>query len=490
MTGPADHLHTLTLAELASGMQRGEFTSREATGAMLARIKQHESLNAFITVTEDEALCAADRADQARAGGNAGPLCGLPIVHKDLFCTSGVRTTCGSRILDNFISPYSATVVERMAGAGAVMLGKTNMDEFAMGSSNETSYFGPVKNPWDLSRSPGGSSGGSAAAVAARLAPAATGTDTGGSIRQPAALTGTTGLKPTYGRVSRYGMVAFASSLDQAGVITRSAEDAALLLGVMAGFDARDSTSVDRPVPDYLASLSAPVKGLRIGIVRQHFDEGLDEECALRVKDALAALEEQGASLVEVDLPNLDLSVPTYYVVAPAECSSNMSRFDGARFGHRAENADDLLDMYCRSRGEGFGAEVKRRILTGTYVLSAGYYDAYYLKAQKVRQLISRDFKAAFEKVDVIAGPTAPTPAFALGEKTDDPITMYLNDIYTIGANLAGLPGISVPCGFSADLPVGLQLVGPHFAEETVLHCAHQYQQLTDWHQRCPEEFS
>ena len=490
MTGPADRLHTLTLAELASGMQRGEFTSREATGAMLARIKQHESLNAFITVTEDEALRAADSADQARAGGNAGPLCGLPIVHKDLFCTSGVRTTCGSRILDNFISPYSATVVERMAGAGAVMLGKTNMDEFAMGSSNETSYFGPVKNPWDLSRSPGGSSGGSAAAVAARLAPAATGTDTGGSIRQPAALTGTTGLKPTYGRVSRYGMVAFASSLDQAGVITRSAEDAALLLGVMAGFDARDSTSVDQPVPDYLASLSAPVKGLRIGIVRQHFDEGLDEECALRVKDALAALEEQGASLVEVDLPNLDLSVPTYYVVAPAECSSNMSRFDGARFGHRAENADDLLDMYCRSRGEGFGAEVKRRILTGTYVLSAGYYDAYYLKAQKVRQLISQDFKAAFEKVDVIAGPTAPTPAFALGEKTDDPITMYLNDIYTIGANLAGLPGISVPCGFSADLPVGLQLVGPHFAEETVLHCAHQYQQLTDWHQRCPEQFS
>jgi aspartyl-tRNA(Asn)/glutamyl-tRNA(Gln) amidotransferase subunit A len=483
-------LHRLTLVELASGMQAGEFSSREATETMLARIKRHESLNAFITVTEDEALRAADSADQARASGHAGPLCGLPIVHKDLFCTSGVLTTCGSRILDNFISPYSATVVERMAEAGAVMLGKTNMDEFAMGSSNETSYFGPVKNPWDLSRSPGGSSGGSAAAVAARLAPAATGTDTGGSIRQPAALTGTTGLKPTYGRVSRYGMVAFASSLDQAGVITRSAEDAALLLGVMAGFDERDSTSVDQPVPDYLASLSAPVKGLRIGIVRQHFDEGLDAECAASVKDALAVLESQGAILVEVDLPNLDLSVPTYYVVAPAECSSNMSRFDGARFGHRAENAEDLLDMYCRSRGEGFGAEVKRRILTGTYVLSAGYYDAYYLKAQKVRQLISQDFKAAFGNVDVIAGPTAPTSAFALGEKTDDPITMYLNDIYTIGANLAGLPGISVPCGFSADLPVGLQLVGPHFAEETVLHCAHQYQQLTDWHQRCPQDFS
>jgi aspartyl-tRNA(Asn)/glutamyl-tRNA(Gln) amidotransferase subunit A len=490
MSSQADNLHRLTLVELASGMQAGEFSSREATETMLARIKRHESLNAFITVTEDEALRAADSADQARASGHAGPLCGLPIVHKDLFCTSGVLTTCGSRILDNFISPYSATVVERMAEAGAVMLGKTNMDEFAMGSSNETSYFGPVKNPWDLSRSPGGSSGGSAAAVAARLAPAATGTDTGGSIRQPAALTGTTGLKPTYGRVSRYGMVAFASSLDQAGVITRSAEDAALLLGVMAGFDERDSTSVDQPVPDYLASLSAPVKGLRIGIVRQHFDEGLDAECAASVKDALAVLESQGAILVEVDLPNLDLSVPTYYVVAPAECSSNMSRFDGARFGHRAENAEDLLDMYCRSRGEGFGAEVKRRILTGTYVLSAGYYDAYYLKAQKVRQLISQDFKAAFGNVDVIAGPTAPTSAFALGEKTDDPITMYLNDIYTIGANLAGLPGISVPCGFSADLPVGLQLVGPHFAEETVLHCAHQYQQLTDWHQRCPQDFS
>ena len=490
MSSQADNLHRLTLVELASGMQAGEFSSREATETMLARIKRHASLNAFITVTEEEALRAADMADKARASGNAGPLCGLPIVHKDLFCTSGVRTTCGSRILDNFISPYSATVVERMAGAGAVMLGKTNMDEFAMGSSNETSYFGPVKNPWDSSKSPGGSSGGSAAAVAARLAPAATGTDTGGSIRQPAALTGTTGLKPTYGRVSRYGMVAFASSLDQAGVITRSAEDAALLLGVMAGFDERDSTSVDQPVPNYLASLSAPIKGLRIGIVRQHFDEGLDAECAARVKDALAALENQGANLVEVDLPNLDLSVPTYYVVAPAECSSNMSRFDGARFGHRAENAEDLLDMYCRSRGEGFGAEVKRRILTGTYVLSAGYYDAYYLKAQKVRQLISQDFKAAFENVDVIAGPTAPTSAFALGEKTDDPITMYLNDIYTIGANLAGLPGISVPCGFSEDLPVGLQLVGPHFAEETVLHCAHQYQLLTDWHQRCPEEFS
>ena len=485
----AASLHQMTLAELAAGMAAGEFSSRELTTALLARIGENEALNAFVTVTAEGALAAADAADAARAAGNAGALCGLPVVHKDLFCTAGVRTTCGSRILEDFVSPYSATVVARMASAGAVMLGKSNMDEFAMGSSNETSYFGDVHNPWDLNRSPGGSSGGSAAAVAGRLAPAATGTDTGGSIRQPAALTGTTGIKATYGRVSRYGMIAFASSLDQAGVITRSAEDAAMLLGVMAGFDERDSTSVDHPVPDYRAGLGESVRGMKIGIVRQHFDEGLEEQCGLRVREALAALEAEGAKLVEVDLPNLDLSVPTYYVVAPAECSSNMSRFDGVRFGHRAENPEDLLDLYCRSRSEGFGAEVKRRIMTGTYVLSAGYYDAYYLQAQKVRQLISDDFKAAFAKVDVIAGPTAPTAAFALGEKTDDPITMYLNDIYTIGANLAGLPGLSVPCGFADELPVGLHLVGSHFAEETILRCAHQYQQLTDWHTRCPEAF-
>jgi aspartyl-tRNA(Asn)/glutamyl-tRNA(Gln) amidotransferase subunit A len=363
------------------------------------------------------------------------------------------------------------------------------MDEFAMGSSNETSYFGPVRNPWDIERTPGGSSGGSAAAVAARLVPVATGTDTGGSIRQPAALTNTVGLKPTYGRVSRYGMIAFASSLDQAGVITRTAEDAAMLLTAMAGFDERDSTSVDHPVPDYVESLTRPLQGLRIGIIQQHFDSGLDEKCASRVKDALNVLEQQGASLIEIDLPNLDLSVPTYYVVATAECSSNLSRFDGVRFGYRADDAKDLLDLYCRSRGNGFGVEVKRRIMTGTYVLSAGYYDAYYLKAQKVRQLISQDFKNAFEKVDVIAGPTTPTPAFPLGDKMDNPITMYLNDIYTIGVNLAGLPGISVPCGFVDDLPVGLQIIGPHFAEETILACAHQYQQYTNWHQRCPEGY-
>lgn len=486
----AGELHLLTLTEIAAGLRQGDFSAQELTDILLRRIEaSDDSLNAFITVTADQALANAKRADEARAAGKGGPLNGLPLVHKDIFCTRDVLTTCGSRMLDNFVAPYDATVVERFAAAGAITLGKTNMDEFAMGSSNETSYFGPVHNPWDLERTPGGSSGGSSAAVAARLAPAATGTDTGGSIRQPAALTGTVGLKPTYGRVSRYGMIAFASSLDQAGVITRSAEDAALLLGVMAGFDARDSTCIDHPVPDYMAGLSAPLKGLRVGIVRQHFDAGLDADTAVAVKAALDVLRGQGAILTEVDLPNLDLSVPTYYVVAPAECSSNLSRFDGVRFGHRAADAKDLFDLYCRSRGEGFGAEVKRRIMTGTYVLSAGYYDAYYLKAQKVRQLIAEDFQKAFNEVDVIAGPTAPTPAFKLGDKTDDPITMYLNDIYTIGANLAGLPAISTPCGFAAGLPVGLHLVGPHWGEEAILRCAHQYQQQTDWHQACPEAF-
>jgi aspartyl-tRNA(Asn)/glutamyl-tRNA(Gln) amidotransferase subunit A len=484
-------LHTHTLTELAAGLERGDFTSVELVGELLGRIDSHDAtLNAFVTVTAERALDAAKSADAARAAGKAGALNGLPLVHKDIFCTRDVLTTCGSRMLENFISPYDATIVERLAGAGAVVLGKSNMDEFAMGSSNETSYFGPVKNPWDLECSPGGSSGGSAAAVAARLAPAATGTDTGGSIRQPAALTGTVGLKPTYGRVSRYGMIAFASSLDQAGVITRSSADAALLLGVMAGFDERDSTRINHPVPDYTAALSGSIEGLRVGVVRQHFDEDLDEKTGTAVREALAVLEANGAVLTEVDMPNLDLSVPTYYVVAPAECSSNLSRFDGVRFGHRADNPEDLLDLYCRSRGEGFGAEVKRRIMTGTYVLSAGYYDAYYLKAQQVRHLIADDFHKAFENVDVIAGPTSPTPAFKLGDKTDDPITMYLNDIYTIGANLAGLPGMSTPCGFVDGLPVGLHLVGPHWGEETLLRCAHRYEQLTDWHTACPEDFS
>jgi aspartyl-tRNA(Asn)/glutamyl-tRNA(Gln) amidotransferase subunit A len=490
MAPDSDALYSRSLAELAAGLANGDFSARELAGQLLARIDSHPQLNAFITVTAEQAFERADLADRARAAGKAGALNGLPLAHKDLFCTKDVLTSCGSKILANFVSPYDATVVSRLNEAGAVMLGKTNMDEFAMGSSNETSFYGPVTNPWNDKLSPGGSSGGSAAAVAARIVPAATGTDTGGSIRQPAALTGTVGLKATYGRVSRYGMIAFASSLDQAGVITRSAEDAAMLLGVMAGFDPQDSTSVDHPVPDYVAGLSRPLRGMRIGIVRQHFDAGLDEQCAAKVRAALGDLEKAGAILCEIDLPNIGLSVPTYYVVAPAECSSNLSRFDGVRFGHRAKNPKDLLDLYCRSRGEGFGAEVKRRVMTGTYVLSAGYYDAYYLKAQKVRQLIAGDFAKAFADVDLIAGPTAPTTAFAIGEKTDDPITMYLNDIYTIGANLAGLPGISVPCGFADGLPVGLQLVGPHFAEETILACAHQYQQLTDWHLRGPEKFS
>jgi len=490
MSDTQQDMHAQSMSELAAGLDRGDFTSVELTQSLLDRIgRLDEQLNAFITVTAEAALEAAARADKARAAGEGGVLNGLPIVHKDIFCTRGVKTSCGSKMLNNFISPYDATVVEKLSDAGAVVLGKSNMDEFAMGSSNETSYFGPVRNPWDLARSPGGSSGGSAAAVAARLVPAATGTDTGGSIRQPAALTGTVGIKPTYGRVSRYGMIAFASSLDQAGVISRTAEDAARLLGVMAGFDERDSTSIDRPVPDYVGGLNKSIKGLRVGIVRQHFDAGLDEACGVRVKDAIAVLESLGATTVEVDLPNLDLSVPTYYVVAPAECSSNLSRFDGVRFGHRAENAEDLLDLYCRSRGEGFGDEVKRRIMTGTYVLSAGYYDAYYLKAQQVRQLIADDFKQAFAAVDVIAGPTAPSPAFKLGDKVDDPITMYLNDIYTIGANLAGLPAMSIPCGFVDELPVGLHLVGGHFAEQTLLRCSHQYQQATDWHTACPADF-
>lgn len=484
-------LHTLSLAELRRGLRSGAFSALEIVDALLARIEgEGAALNAFISVTAESARREAEAADRAIAAGDAGLLTGLPIVHKDLFCTEGVRTTCGSRMLDGFVSPYDATVVARLKAAGAIMLGKTNMDEFAMGSSNETSYYGAVKNPWRHDLSPGGSSGGSAAAVAARLAPAATGTDTGGSIRQPAALTNTVGIKPTYGRVSRYGMVAFASSLDQAGVISRTAEDAALLLGVMAGFDARDSTSSEAEVPDYLGGLKESLDGLRVGVVRQHFDAGLDAATGACVRQAIAELEAQGATTVEVDLPNLDLSVPTYYVVAPAECSSNLSRFDGVRFGHRAADPADLQDLYCRSRAEGFGAEVKRRIMTGTYVLSAGYYDAYYLKAQKVRQLISQDFANAFRDVDVIAGPTTPTPAFALGAKTDDPITMYLNDIYTIGANLAGLPGISIPCGFVDELPVGLQLVGPHFAEARLLSAAHRYQQHTDWHLRAPEAWS
>ena len=483
-------MHTLTIAELSAGLRARRFSSVELTRTLLERIERlNGGLNAFLTVTAEQALAAARHADQELQAGRGGPLTGVPIAHKDIFCTQGIRTSCGSKMLDNFVSPYDATVVARLKEAGTVLVGKTNMDEFAMGSSNETSYYGPVRNPWNPKCVPGGSSGGSAAAVAARLIPAATGTDTGGSIRQPAALTGIVGVKPTYGRVSRYGMIAFASSLDQGGVLTQSAQDAALLLGAIAGFDPHDSTSVDAPVPDYVAALDAPLKGLRIGLLKEFFDEGLERRCADRVRGALEVFKALGAQTREVSLPALPLSVPTYYVVAPAECSSNLSRFDGVRFGHRCENPRDVLDLYMRSRGQGFGAEVKRRIMTGTYVLSAGYYDAYYLKAQKVRQLISDDFRRAFEQVDVLMGPTAPTPAFEIGAKTDDPITMYLNDIYTIGANLAGLPAVSIPCGFVEDLPVGLQIIGPVFSEAKLLNAAHQYQKETDWHRRVPRGY-
>jgi aspartyl-tRNA(Asn)/glutamyl-tRNA(Gln) amidotransferase subunit A len=483
-------VHELTVAQLAAGLRRRDYSATELARNLLGRITATQpALNAFISVEADLALAAAAEADRRLAAGDAPPLAGVPIAHKDIFCAAGSRTTCGSKMLANFVSPYDATVVEKLRAAGVVCLGKTNMDEFAMGSSNETSHFGPVKNPWDPTRVPGGSSGGSAAAVAARLVPAATATDTGGSIRQPAALCGVTGIKPTYGRVSRYGMIAFASSLDQAGIISRTAEDAALLLGAMAGFDPRDSTSVERPVPDYVAGLATPLAGLRVGILKEFFDAGLDPKVEAALREALALLERQGARLVEVSLPNLPLSVPTYYVVAPAECSSNLARFDGVRFGHRCENPRDLKDLYERSRGEGFGTEVKRRIMTGTYVLSAGYYDAYYLKAQRVRQLIAADFERAFAGVDVIIGPTTPTVAFELGAKTSDPVTMYLNDIYTIGANLAGLPAMSIPCGFVQGLPVGLQLIGPHFSEERLLNVAHRYQLETDWHARAPGEY-
>jgi aspartyl-tRNA(Asn)/glutamyl-tRNA(Gln) amidotransferase subunit A len=483
-------LHTLSIGELARRLAAGEISSVELTRHFLARIERfNPGLNAVITLTADRALDAARAADLRLAAGERGRLLGIPLIHKDIFCTEGVRTSCGSRMLDNFISPYDATVVARLKAAGTVMLGKTNMDEFAMGSSNETSFYGPVKNPWDTTKVPGGSSGGSSAASAARLAPFTTGTDTGGSIRQPAALTGVTGVKPTYGRVSRYGMIAFASSLDQAGVLARSAEDAAAVLQAMAGFDPKDSTSIDAPVPDYPALLDAPLKGLKIGILREFFD-GLESRNAALIRDALAVYTSLGAQTVEVSLPHLPLSVPTYYVVAQAECSSNLSRFDGVRFGYRCEQPRDLTDLYERSRGEGFGAEVKRRIMTGTYVLSAGYFDAYYLKAQKVRRLITDDFRAAFEKVDLVVGPTTPTPAFDIGAKMDDPVTMYLNDIYTIGANLAGLPGISAPCGFVDALPVGLQLIGPHFSEARLLSAAHHYQLATDWHLKAPGGYS
>ncbi|MGH8297127.1 MAG: Asp-tRNA(Asn)/Glu-tRNA(Gln) amidotransferase subunit GatA [Steroidobacteraceae bacterium] len=484
-------MHENTLTELAAGLRARKFSSVELVRAYLERIEASQpALNAFVSIIGEKALEAAAVADGEIAAGRGGALAGVPIAHKDLFCTAGVRTTCGSRMLDNFVSPYDATVVAKLKAAGAITLGKLNMDEFAMGSSNETSYYGPVRNPWNIDFVPGGSSGGSAAAVAARLVPGATATDTGGSIRQPAALCGITGIKPTYGRVSRYGMIAFASSLDQGGVLTRSAQDAALMLREMAGFDPKDSTSVDTTVPDYVAALDAPLAGVKVGLIKEFLDQGLDRENERRIREALGVLERLGATLREVSLPNLPLSVPAYYVIAPAECSSNLARYDGVRFGHRCKDPRDLQDLYRRSRGEGFGAEVKRRIMTGTYVLSAGYYDAYYLKAQRVRQLITADFKRVFGEVDVLVGPTTPTAAFRIGAKTADPITMYLNDIYTIGANLAGLPALSVPCGFVGGLPVGLQIMGPHFAEARILNVAHRYQLETDWHRKSPERFA
>ncbi len=482
-----------SLIELSAGLQSGEFSSVELTQYFLQRISTYDTdLNAFITVTEEQALSAAKVADEQIAAGSATALTGIPIAYKDLFCTEGVRTSCASKMLDNFIAPYTATAVEKLTQAGMPMLGKTNMDEFAMGSSNENSFYGASKNPWDLARVPGGSSGGSAVAVAAKLAPVSLGTDTGGSIRQPASLTGITGIKPTYGRVSRFGMIAYASSLDQGGVFATSAEDCALVLSAMSGFDDKDSTSVEQDVPDFSANLNDSLQGLKIGLPKEFFDKGLDSNVTDVVNEAIKAYKKLGAEIIEISLPNTHLAIPSYYVIAPAEASSNLSRFDGVRYGYRCDEPKDLTDMYMRSRGEGFGSEVKRRIMTGTYALSAGYYDAYYLKAQKIRRLISEDFKQAFEKVDVIMGPVAPETAFKIGEKSDDPISMYLSDIYTLSLNLAGLTGMSVPAGFSAEnrLPVGLQIIGNYFEEAKILNVAHQYQQVTDWHIKMPSAYA
>ncbi len=477
-----------SLAELSAALAGRKVSSVELTQLFLDRISKLDGeLNAFITVDPARSLNDARAADARRAAGESGPLLGIPVAHKDIFCTQGMTTSCGSRMLAAFVAPYDAHVIEQFGKAGAVLLGKTNMDEFAMGSSNESSFFGPVRNPWRKSAVPGGSSGGSAAAVAARMAPAATGTDTGGSIRQPAALSGICGLKPTYGLVSRYGMIAFASSLDQGGPMGKSAADLAVLLNAMTGFDARDSTSLKRPKEDYARDLDAPLAGLRIGLPKEYFGEGVDAGVANRVREAIRWYEGQGAKTVEITLPNTHLAVPVYYVLAPAEASSNLSRFDGVRYGHRAAEYADLYEMYCKSRAEGFGAEVKRRILVGTYVLSHGYYDAYYLQAQKIRRLIARDFAEAFGQCDLVMGPVAPSTAFEAGAMSSDPVQMYLNDIFTIPTSLAGLPGMSIPCGFdSRGLPVGLQVIGNHFSEARMLNAAHQYQKATDWHLRVP----
>ncbi|HEC12650.1 MAG TPA: Asp-tRNA(Asn)/Glu-tRNA(Gln) amidotransferase subunit GatA [Acidiferrobacteraceae bacterium] len=483
-------MHRKTIVELNTPLRTGEISSVELTQAFLDRIGQYQDLNAFITVASTTALEQAQASDDHRKNRDPRPLEGIPIAQKDIFCTEGILTTCGSKMLSNFISPYDATVIQRFKAAGAIILGKTNMDEFAMGSSNETSFYGPVKNPWAKQAVPGGSSGGSAAAVAAQLAPAATGTDTGGSIRQPAALCGITGLKPTYGRVSRYGMVAFASSLDQAGPMTRTAADAALLLNVMAGFDPKDSTSVDKPAPDYTTTLNDDLKGIRLGLPKEYFGDGLAADVAKTIDKSIEELKRLGAKIVDISLPNSTLAVPCYYVLAPAEASSNLSRFDGVRYGYRAADYDDLNDMYRKTRSQGFGEEVKRRIMIGAYTLSAGYYDAYYLKAQQLRRLIADDFHNAFGQCDVILGPTTPTTAFDLGAKTDDPVSMYLNDIYTIPANLAGLPGMSIPAGLGEDgRPIGLQLIGNAFEEAQLLNVAHQYQQATDHHKQAPKGF-
>lgn len=476
-----------TLSELAQDLRNGTVSSVELTQAFIDRINRCDSeYNAFITTTPELALQQAKAADESLAAGTGGPFTGLPIAHKDLFCTEGVKTSCGSKMLDNFESPYDATVVAQFKAAGAVMLGKTNMDEFAMGSTNESSFYGDCKNPWDTSRVPGGSSGGSAAAVAARLTPAATGSDTGGSIRQPAAFCGITGIKPTYGRVSRYGMVAYASSLDQGGPMARSAEDCALMLNVMAGQDAMDSTSSAQPTEDYTASLNNSLQGLKIGVPKEFMSADLDSAMAAQIETAIKQLESLGASIKEVSLPNTRMSIPAYYIIAPAEASSNLSRFDGVRYGYRCEEPKDLEDLYKRTRGEGFGSEVKRRIMVGTYALCAGYYDAYYNKAQQIRRLIQQDFMRIFEEVDVIVGPTTPSPAFTIGEKVNDPVAMYMEDIFTLSLNLAGLPGMSVPCGQVNGLPVGLQLIGNYFDEARLLNVAHQYQQNTEWHTLSP----
>jgi aspartyl-tRNA(Asn)/glutamyl-tRNA(Gln) amidotransferase subunit A len=475
-----------TITQLAQGLRAKEFSSVELAQHFLNRIEKHADLNAYITVTAEQALKAAQLADARIASGNAELLTGIPMAHKDIFCTQDVKTTCGSKMLDNFIAPYNATVVEKLNAAGAVNLGKLNMDEFAMGSSNETSFYGAVKNPWNKHAVAGGSSGGSAAAVAAQLAVCVTGTDTGGSIRQPAAFCGVSGIKPTYGRVSRFGMIAYASSLDQGGSMARSAQDCAILLQSMAGFDAKDSTSVDVPVPDYCADLDKPLTGLKIGLPKEFFTADLNADMSKTLDAAIEEYKKLGADIKEISMPNLKYAIPAYYVIASAECSSNLSRYDGVRFGYRCENPADLNDLYTRSRGEAFGKEVKRRILMGTYALSAGYYDAYYFKAQQVRRLISEDFKQALNEVDVIFSPVTPTPAFNIGEKLANPIEMYLADIYTIAINLAGLPAMSIPAGFMGGLPVGLQLIGNYFDEARLLNVAHAYQQVTNWHTQTP----